>query len=131
MDRISRHNRVEALRNAEFYRAIRQHLENAEQLIWIHGMVAFRLYEANDANAVSNEVSKDVSELYKLFEQYETALTWCYHDGIQRAIEQLRDEMKEHFIEYQTTEYQTTEEDVEIQCAIADFQFPLFVRSKL
>ena len=124
MNRIA-HNRVEALRNAEFYDTIRRNLDNAEELIWIHGMVTFHLYESSNA-----------SRLYDLLKQYETSLKWYYMDGIQKTLQQLRDEMGSHFIEYsQWAEEYEDEEDVEEDVEevyviqISDFRFP--VRSKL
>jgi L-lactate utilization protein LutC len=111
---IKKYQRV-ARRNKQIY-----HDNLSEKDAWIHSMVCYQLMNTED--------DVEWEALQKLISSYETNLIWCYQDGIDENVEELKELLGDRFIPYEE-EDDHTETVVTAASEIALFTFTF--RSKL
>lgn len=95
--KIINQQKVEERRNSIFYCQIRS-MKDGDEFAWIHSMVCVYLHDS-----VRDDGDDDnVDTIHDLLDDYETALRWCYNEGIDKAIENIKSFFKDRFIPYTT-----------------------------
>ena len=91
--------KVEERRNSIFYCQIRS-MKNGDECAWIHSMVCAYLHDS--VCDIDENKDDNVDTIHDLLEEFETALRWCYNEGIDKSIENIKSFFKDRFIPYTT-----------------------------
>jgi hypothetical protein len=108
--KIINQQKVEERRNSIFYCQIRS-MKDGDEFAWIHSMVCVYLHDSvrddsdddkNDSKDDNKDDNVNTDTIHDLLDEFETALRWCYNEGIDKAIENIKSFFKDRFIPYTT-----------------------------